>query len=51
MAAGLLLVREAGGLVSALGQDPGGGNPLATGSVLAAAPDLHKPLTDTLLGS
>ena len=49
MAAGLLLVREAGGLVSALGEGPGGGNPFETGTVLAAAPDLHEPLTRTLL--
>jgi myo-inositol-1(or 4)-monophosphatase len=41
IAAGMLLVREAGGYVSELG---GGRDPLATGDLLASNDPLHKPL-------
>jgi myo-inositol-1(or 4)-monophosphatase len=41
MAAGLLLVREAGGFAT----DPGGGDPLNTGEVVAANTGLHALLT------
>jgi len=41
MAAGLILVREAGGFAT----DPGGGDPLASGDVVAANPALHPRLT------
>jgi myo-inositol-1(or 4)-monophosphatase len=44
-AAGVLLVREAGGFVSEVA---GGRNPVMTGSVLAANAKLHKPLQDIL---
>jgi len=44
MAAGLILVREAGGLVDALGAPPKGGDPLAEGTVVAANPEAYKPL-------
>ena len=40
MAAGLLLVREAGGFAT----DPGGGDPLSSGDVVAANPALHPRL-------
>jgi myo-inositol-1(or 4)-monophosphatase len=44
-AAGMLLVREAGGYVS----DPeNGGDPLASGNVLAANDHLHSPLQSML---
>ena len=42
MAAGLLLVREAGGYAT----DPGGGEPLETGHVVAANPHLHPALSE-----
>ena len=42
MAAGLLLVREAGGYAT----DPGGSDPLDTGHVVAANPHLHPVLTE-----
>jgi len=42
MAAGLLLVREAGGFAT----DPQGGDPLETGHVVAANPNLHRVLTE-----
>jgi myo-inositol-1(or 4)-monophosphatase len=42
MAAGLLLVREAGGYAT----DPGGGDPLDTGQVVAANPHMHPVLTE-----
>jgi len=42
MAAGIVLVREAGGFVTEIG---GGSNMLDSGSVLAATPDLHQPLS------
>jgi myo-inositol-1(or 4)-monophosphatase len=41
MAAGLLLVREAGGFAT----DPAGKDPRDTGDVVAANPNLHVPLT------
>jgi len=45
MAAGILLVREAGGYVSEI---EGGRNPLESGNVLASNDKLHKPLGDLL---
>ena len=45
VAAGVLLVKEAGGFVTEVG---GGKAPVATGSVLAANANLHKPLQDLL---
>jgi myo-inositol-1(or 4)-monophosphatase len=45
MAAGLLLVREAGGFAT----DPGGKDPLDSGDVVAANPHLHVPLTEAVL--
>ena len=45
MAAGIVLVREAGGYVSEIG---GGRSPLKSGDVLAANDKLHKPLGDVL---
>jgi len=50
MAAGVILVREAGGLVGALGELPGRADPLETGTVIAANPDLHGLLGATLAG-
>ena len=47
IAAGLLLVREAGGFVSDM---TGARESLAKGDVLAANPKLHKPLMDVLAG-
>ena len=44
IAAGLLLVREAGGFVSS----PDGGDPLQTGHVIAGNERLHKQLTSVL---
>ena len=35
-------VMKAGGLVSAIGGEPGKSNPLETGTVLASAPDLRS---------
>ncbi|MGZ6186679.1 MAG: inositol monophosphatase family protein [Candidatus Binataceae bacterium] len=48
IAAGLLLVREAGGFVSDIS---GAKESLAKGDVLAANPKLHKPLMEVLSGS
>ncbi len=45
VAAGSLMVREAGGYVSEIG---GGRNPVFTGSILATNDHLHKPLGDLL---
>jgi myo-inositol-1(or 4)-monophosphatase len=46
MAAGLLIVREAGGFVT----DPhGGADPLASGEVVAANPHMHEPLREAVL--
>ncbi|HWA80399.1 MAG TPA: inositol monophosphatase family protein [Acetobacteraceae bacterium] len=44
MAAGLLLVREAGGFAT----DPAGGDPLASGDVVAANPALHPRLLEAV---
>ena len=44
MAAGLLLVREAGGFAT----DPGGRDPRDTGDVVAATPHLHRPLSEAV---
>lgn len=46
IAAGLVLVQEAGGIVSEV---YGNGEPLQTGNVLAATPKLHTPLAEALL--
>ena len=45
MAAGLILVREAGGYVTELN---GGKDVLASGNVLTANPKIHKQLLDLL---
>ncbi|MGH7068617.1 MAG: inositol monophosphatase family protein, partial [Acetobacteraceae bacterium] len=45
IAAGILLVREAGGFVS----DPAGGDPLASGNVIAANPLLHPRLSEAVV--
>jgi myo-inositol-1(or 4)-monophosphatase len=45
VAAGILLIREAGGFVTEV---DGGNDPLGTGSVLAANPNLHAPLLEML---
>ena len=45
IAAGLVLVQEAGGMVSEI---YGNGDPLASGHVLAATPKLHQPLAEAL---
>ena len=45
LAAGILLVREAGGFVSKI---DGGGDMLGSGSILAANDQLHGPLGDIL---
>ena len=46
MAAGLLIVREAGGFVT----DPhGGADPLASGEVVAGNPHMHEPLREAVL--
>lgn len=45
--AGIVLVREAGGLVTEIG---GGGDPLFGGSILAANPALHPRLSGLLTG-
>ncbi len=51
MAAGLVLVREAGGLAGELGCDPGRGDPLGSGRVIAATPDLYAPLNAAVAAS
>ena len=45
MAAGLLLVREAGGFVT----DPGGEDPRDTGDVVAGNPHLHATLSEAVI--
>ncbi|MDA8049602.1 MAG: inositol monophosphatase family protein [Rhodospirillales bacterium] len=45
VAAGILVVREAGGFVS----DPAGGDPVATGDVVATNPALHPRLIDAVV--
>jgi len=45
MAAGLLLVREAGGFAT----DPGGADPRDTGEVVAANPHLHPALSEAVI--
>jgi myo-inositol-1(or 4)-monophosphatase len=45
MAAGLVLVQEAGGMISEI---YGGEDPLKTGHVLAANPKLHPQLAEAL---
>jgi len=46
IAAGILLVREAGGFVT----DPEGGDAFATGDVVAATPGLHPKLREAVAG-
>jgi len=46
IAAGILLVREAGGYAT----DPAGGDPLASGDVVAANPALHPKLREVVSG-
>jgi len=46
IAAGILLVREAGGFVT----DPDGGDAFATGDVVAATPALHQKLREAVAG-
>ncbi len=46
IAAGVLMVREAGGFVT----DEQGGDPLASGNVVAANPHLHGPLREVVAG-
>ncbi|MDX2102790.1 MAG: inositol monophosphatase [Alphaproteobacteria bacterium] len=48
VAAGMLIVREAGGFVTEIG---GGANPVFGGSVIAANDHLMKPLTALILGT
>lgn len=48
IAAGLVLVREAGGLVGTIGETTEFTDPLPTGDVIAAAPGAHAPLTRLL---
>ncbi len=48
LAAGLVILREAGGIATALEPQPGTGNPLETGHVLAANGELHGPLAELL---
>jgi myo-inositol-1(or 4)-monophosphatase len=45
MAAGLVLVQEAGGII---GELYGEGDPLATGNVMVATPKIHGALNDVL---
>ena len=45
MAAGILLVREAGGFVT----DPAGRDPRDTGEVIAANPHLHAALSEAVI--
>ena len=45
MAAGMLIVSEAGGFVSDIS---GKGSPMQTGAILAANPDIHRLLADRL---
>ena len=46
IAAGIILVREAGGMISEIG---GSDNMLKTGSVLATNPNLYKELGQTII--
>ena len=48
VAAGIVIIREAGGFVEVLG---GKGDPLNDGSIVAATDRLLKPLTETLLAA
>ena len=48
IAAGDILVREAGGLVAGIGAVPGQGDPVGTGAIVAANPDLFEPLNAAL---
>ncbi|MEO0621937.1 MAG: inositol monophosphatase family protein [Pseudomonadota bacterium] len=48
IAGGMLLVQEAGGLVSTIGALPGKANPLETGSVLACNADLRPAVAEHL---
>lgn len=48
IAAGELLVREAGGLVAAPGEQAGQGDPVTSGAIIAANPNLFDPLNTVL---
>lgn len=48
MAAGIVLVREAGGLVGRIGEAAQGEDPLPTGDIIAAAPGAYGPLSKLL---
>jgi myo-inositol-1(or 4)-monophosphatase len=48
IAAGIVIVREAGGLVGHIGDETGAGDPLPTGDIIAATPGAFGPLTKLL---
>ncbi len=48
MAAGIVILREAGGMVTALEPAPQSGDPLETGHILAGNPELHGKLGELL---
>lgn len=48
IAAGMVIVREAGGLVGHVGDATEGGNPLPDGNIVAAAPGAYRPLVNML---
>ncbi len=50
IAAGLILVREAGGRVGIVGDKQDGGNPLPSGDVLVANPEAYRILADMVRG-
>lgn len=49
IAAGIILVREAGGLVGMIGENVKFENPLPSGDILAATPDAYQPLANMLV--
>ena len=51
IAGGIILVREAGGLVGRIGETTDFQNPLETGDILAATPDAYAPLARMLAES
>lgn len=51
IAAGMVVVREAGGLVGRAGEDTEGGDPLPDGNIVAAAPGAYRPLVNMLTPS
>jgi len=46
----MILVREAGGLVGRIGEAREAEDPMATGDIVAAAPDAYRPLMRFLGG-